>query len=73
MSVMVRTILLLMRISNIDLAGGGGWQLDPNLPPPVASQLPFLLSLTPPFSPFLVLKYQAFLHNFLLFLPLHAL
>ena len=64
-----------MRISNIDLVGGVGWQGDPTPPPPppVASQLPSLLFLFPPFTPLLVLKYQPFLHNFLLFLPLHAL
>ena len=35
--VIVRTILLLMPISNIDLVGGRGWQGDSNFPPPVAS------------------------------------
>ena len=71
-----------MRISNIDLVKGVGWQGDPTFPPdppplppqhPVASQLPSLLSLFPPFNPFWGLKSQAFLHNFLPSLTVLAL
>ena len=49
-----------MRLSNIDLVGGGGWQRDPNLPPPVASQHPSIFSLFLPLALFWVWNIKHF-------------